>query len=85
MPLAGEGLAKHRLRFAGGVHVRGVNEIDPGVERAMHDAIDFRLVETTDHLPHLAATAERHRSQTQLGHEHAGIGQLPVLHRASSL
>src|SRR5581483_8949025 len=38
------------------------------------------LVESADHFPHLAPPAERHRAQTELGDEHAGIGQQSVLH-----
>ena len=38
------------------------------------------LIEAADHFPHLSFAAERHRTETQLGDEDAGIGQLSEFH-----
>ena len=80
MTLAGERLAEQRLRFAHRVDVRGVDEVDARVERAVHDRVDAGLIEPGDHFPHSAAAAKRHRAQAQLGDEHTGISQLSVFH-----
>ena len=68
-------LADHRLRLAGRVDVGGVDEVDAGVERAVHDAVGAGLIEAADHFPDLPAAAEGHRAQAQLRDEHAGVGQ----------
>jgi hypothetical protein len=75
-----ERLAEHRLRLAGGVDVRRVDEVDPRVERAVDDLVDGRLIGAADGLPDLRAAAERHRAEAQLRHEHAGIRQLSIFH-----
>ena len=59
-------------------------KLTPRVERAMDDRVDRRLVEAADRLPHLPATAERHRPQAQFRHEHSGVGELTVFHLLTS-
>lgn len=60
-----QGGARERLRFAFGVHVRGVDEVDARVERAPDDPLDLFGGELPDHFPEALAT-ERHRPEAQL-------------------
>ena len=80
VPPAAERLAEHRLGLAGRVDVRRVDEIDAGIERAADERVDALLVDAADHFPHLSAAAERHRAEAQLGDEHTGVGQFPIVH-----
>src|SRR5216684_3531338 len=52
--------------------------LDAGVKRAPHNGVRGGLVEAPDHLPHLSASAKRHRAEAQLGHEHSGISKQSV-------
>ena len=59
-------------------HAPAAVERDAGVERAVDDAIDGGLIETANHFPHLAAAAERHRAETELGHEDTCVTQQAI-------
>ena len=56
---AGQRLADNRLGLAGGVHVGGVDEVDPGVQRAVDDPDALVVVLG-------APLAEHHRTEAQL-------------------
>ena len=64
---------RNLLRVAGGVDVRGVEEVDAGVERAADERVRLLLAERADHLP---LGAERHRAQAKLRDVHACRGPI---------
>jgi hypothetical protein len=70
---AGECLADDLLRLALRVDVGGIDEIDPGVERAVDDAHGIVVVG-------VAPCAEHHRAEAQLRDLHAGASEWAVFH-----
>jgi hypothetical protein len=58
---AGQRLADDHLGLAGGVDVGGVDEVDPGVERAVDDADALVVVR-------IAPLAEHHRPEAERSH-----------------
>jgi hypothetical protein len=75
---SGERLAHDQLGLARRIHVGRVDEVDPGVERAMNDA--DRLVVVA-----LAPRAEHHRAEAQRADANAGVREGARLHRADTL
>ena len=82
-PPVAERAAEHRFRLAGRVDVRSVDEVDPGVERAMHERVGSLLVEAADGFPDLSPAAERHRAQAELGDEDTRVRKLSIFHPTS--
>ena len=72
----GERLANDLLGFAGGVDVGGVDEVDPGIERAVDDADALVVILG-------APLAEHHRAEAQLADRDARASQDSVLHCCS--
>jgi hypothetical protein len=68
-----EGPADDLLRLAAGVHVRGVHEVDPGVQRRVDHADRFVMVGVA-HRP------EHHRPERELADRHARTAEDPALH-----
>jgi hypothetical protein len=68
-----EGLADDLLRLAGRVDVGGVDEVDPGVERAVDDADRVVVVG-------VAPGAEHHRAEAELRDLDAGASERAVIH-----
>src|SRR5215217_4819515 len=68
-----ERLAHDLLRLAARVHVGGVDEVDPGVERAVDDA-DRRVVVG------LAPGAEHHRAEAERADAYTGPAEASILH-----
>src|ERR1022692_3924984 len=58
-PSAGQRLADNLLRLAGRVHVRGVDEVDPGVERLVDDPDRIVVIRIAPGPEHHGAKAER--------------------------
>jgi len=77
-PAAGEGLADDDLGLAPGVDVGGVDEVDPGIQRAVDD-LDALVVILG------APVAEHHGPQAQLADPDAGASQTSMLHSDCSL
>src|SRR5262245_17498746 len=75
---AAQCLADDLFRLAARVHVRGVDEVDPGVQGAVDDA--DRLV-----VIRVAPRAEHHRAEAQRGDMDAGAAELAGLHEAPFL
>jgi hypothetical protein len=75
-----ERFAEHRLGLTRCVHVGGVDEVDAGVERTMHDAVDNGLIDSADRFPDPSLPAEGHRAQTELRDEDTGVGQRSIFH-----
>src|SRR4051812_14372559 len=73
-PAPGQRLADDLLGLAARVHVGGVDEVDPGVERGVDDA--DRLVVVL-----VAPTAEHHRAEAERTHLDAGAAEGAELHR----
>src|ERR1700722_17657703 len=71
---AGQGLADNLLRFAGRVHVRGINEVDAGVQGAVDDPDRVRVIG-------VAPRPEHHGPETELAHLDPGQSQVAVPHR----
>ncbi len=71
-----EGAADDLLRYAAGIDVRRVDEVDPGVERAVDDA-HARVPVRIAHRP------EHHRPEAQARHPHARLAQHPHVHLAA--
>ena len=85
VPLAGEDhlvtsvlerLSDDHLRLARGVHVRGVDQVDPVVESHLHDAGALVVVG-------VAGRAEHHRPQGVGRDGHSSASEGSVLHRPS--
>ena len=70
-------LADDLLGLAARVHVRGVDEVDPGVERAVDDR--GRLVVVA-----FSPGPEHHRAQAERADLHAGGSEVPELHCADT-
>jgi hypothetical protein len=75
-PPAGERLGHDDLRLALRVDVRGVDEVDPRVERAVDDPDRVGVIG-------VAPGAEHHRAEAQLADRHAGPSQRAMLHGGS--
>jgi hypothetical protein len=71
---AGERLADDDLRLSLRVDIRGVDEVDPGVQPAVDDP--DRLVVVLG-----APVAEHHGAEAQLAHRDAGASEGSMLHR----
>jgi hypothetical protein len=71
-----QGLADDLLGFAGGVDVRGVDEVDPGVERAVNDAGRVVVVG-------VAPGPEHHRAEAELRDLDACASEWAVFHESS--
>ena len=68
-----QGLADDLLRLAGGVDVGGVDEVDPGIQRAVDDADRVVVVG-------VAPCAEHHRAEAELRDLDAGASERAVFH-----
>ena len=68
------------FRGAAGIDVRGVDEIDAGVERMADQAVGIVLSQITDLAPQLALATEGHGAKAQLGNEQAGLAEWVVAH-----
>jgi hypothetical protein len=73
---AGQRLADDHLGLTGRVDVGGVDEVDPGVQRAVDDADALVVVLG-------APVAEHHRAEAQLADRDAGASQDVLLHGCS--
>ena len=76
VPTAHDGLADDLLGLTVRVHVGGIDEVDPGVQRLMHraDALVVILV---------APRPEGHRAQAVGAHADAGSSEDPIFHRST--
>jgi hypothetical protein len=79
-----QGLAGDLLGQAVGIDVGGVEEVDPGIERPGDKAVGVGLAEIADLAPDVAAAAERHGSETELGDEQAGRAEFLHVHGTRS-
>ncbi len=70
---ARQGLAEDLLRLALRIDVRGVDEVDPRVERRVDDP--NRLVVVL-----LTPGAEHHRPEAEGAHGHAGAAEISLFH-----
>ena len=68
-----QGLADDLLRFAASVDIRGVDEVDPGVERGVDGANAFVVVG-------VAPRAEHHCAEAEWRDLHAGLAELASVH-----
>ena len=68
------------LQLALGIDVRGVDEIDAGVDRKTEQISRGSLIELADDWPHLAASAERHGAEADFRDEKASAAEFLVLH-----
>ena len=75
-----ESLPGDRLREAGGIDVRGVDEVDAGIESRAQQAVDLLLLQRSDLLPHAFAAAEGHGAEAEFGDEQAGLAEDVVAH-----
>ena len=75
-------LAEDRLRTPFRVNVRGVDKVDPGIQRAAHQLFCFALLELTNLAPHAAFTAEGHGAEAEFRNEQSGIAQFLITHNA---
>src|SRR5690606_5189952 len=74
-----QGLAHDLLAAADRVHVRGVEEVDPGIQGVLEHWAGVLLLENPLVDPALRV-AEAHRAQAQARHVQPGAAQLHVLH-----
>ena len=72
-PAAGQRLGDDLLGLALPVDVRGVDEVDPGVQCRMDDAHRLGVIG-------IAPRAEHHRPEAELADRHAGATEWAVLH-----
>ncbi|ESY64489.1 hypothetical protein X743_31005 [Mesorhizobium sp. LNHC252B00] len=81
-----ERLAEQPFGRAEGVDVGGVEEIDPGGERAGNDLVDALLVEAGDQAPLgiFAGGTEGHGAEAEFGDEHPRISKLVITHGGGS-
>ena len=75
-PTTRQRFADDLLRLAEGVHVGGVNEVDPSIQRSVND-LDRNI------MIWLAPRAEHHCAEAERAHLHASTSQAPVVHRPS--
>ena len=68
-----QGLTDDLLRHTAGIHVGGVDEVDPGIEGAVNDADGVGAVV-------VAPRPEHHRAQAQRAHRYPGPAQQSVFH-----
>src|SRR5579871_6135549 len=69
--------AEDLFRLAVGVHIRGIEEIDAGFERARDELVGACLI---DYGNVKEARAERHRPEAQFGNAQTAVAQLPEIH-----
>ena len=72
-PAAGERLADDLLGLAARIDVGGVDEVDPGIERAVDDPDRLLVVG-------VAPCAEHHRPEAQRADLHSCVCKPPVVH-----
>jgi hypothetical protein len=72
---AGERLANDLLRFALAVHVRGVDEVHPGVQGAMDDPDRVLVVRIPPRPVH-------HGAEAELADRHARAAEVAMLHQS---
>ena len=70
-PPAQQRLAEHGFRHPGVVAVGGVDEIDPGGQRGIHQAGGLGLI---------GAAAEGHAAQADFGHLQPAVAETTVMH-----
>ncbi|MNS93998.1 hypothetical protein D3C72_1281990 [compost metagenome] len=73
-------LARDDFRTAFGIHVRRVDEIDPGVQGPSDQPVGVFLLEIADLAPEFAFAAEGHGAQAQLRDEQTGASEFLVSH-----
>ena len=77
-----ERAAEHLLRVALGVDVRGVDEVDAGVEGSADDAVDVGLADAAGRgVAGVVDGPEGHRAEGELGHEQTGAAEGAAFHR----
>src|SRR4051794_34683118 len=64
-----QGLSGDLFRPPIGIHVCGIYEVDPVVERRPNKFVGIRLLQRPNLLPHPFPAAERHCTQAKLGNE----------------
>jgi len=74
-----QGPAEQRLGIPVGIDVRGVDEIDSGVESQPDLSLDIRELQLADRLP-AAAAAIGHGAEADLGYEQARSAQKSITH-----
>ena len=65
--------------FPFGIHVRRVDEVDPGVEGRADDGFGLRGAELPDGFEH-ALAAERHRAEAEFGDVDPRLAESSILH-----
>src|SRR3954467_14999051 len=76
-----QGLARHDLRAARVIDIRGVDEVDAMVEGCTDNLVDRRLFQLADTAPQAIARTESHGTEAQLRNEQAGVAEFLQLHR----
>jgi hypothetical protein len=70
-----ERLAHEPLGLTQRIHIGGVDEIDPGIDRGPDLAVDLILRQLTDMLPNATAAAVGHGAQAEFRYVQAGSAQ----------
>src|SRR5581483_8463073 len=84
LPPLAEGLPEDLLRLAPAVAVGGVEEVDPGVERARDELVRLLLVDREVETDRGLAAPERHGAEREPRDEETGVPEPAVLHASPS-
>ncbi len=77
----GNRLGKHLLRFAIGVDIRRIHEVDARVYGEPTKFIRKILLDTRNRFPHAFARGKGHGAEAELGDEKARVAKSVVFHR----
>ena len=77
-------LAEDALALAAGIDIGGVDEVDAGGERGLHQRVGLFLPKLADLPPHALAAAEGHGAEAEFGHEEAAVAELAHTHGSFS-
>ena len=74
-------LAGDLLRAPFRIHIRGIDEINSGIQCTAHQLLGFTLLQLTNLAPHAAFSAEGHGAKAQFRHKQTGIAQFLITHK----
>ena len=72
--------ARHLLRSALGIDVRGVDEVHPGIDSSLHERVRAVLLDLSDGLPAALAAIEGHGAEAELGDLEAAVTECAIAH-----
>jgi hypothetical protein len=68
-----ESLAERLLAFSFGVDIRGVEEVDAGIDGCFDQGVGARLVDVADGFPEAFAAMKGHGAEAEIRNEKAGV------------